>query len=239
MKLRRYHINIYVPEWGRNSVQEFCSKLADKELEYSFHATQKLKRMSKKYRLAVHNLIKSINISDDILLDYVFEFYTDEDKEVKKVCFRFPMVNLDTDIIVVISSTARIVTVYLNNEFDKHRSLELSLYERKEETEMRAKLILRVKDSDEEEKHFEPDGYLELIMNINGREYLLSPETVGLDNNDKDGYLSKLENIIVNDAAILTNALGLKLHVDDSVYEFLDYDEEEIKKFVDRLLIEI
>lgn len=130
MKLKRYHISIYVPEWGRKSVQEFCSKLVDEKLEYSYHANQKLKRMSKKYRLAVHNLIKSINISDKILLDYVFEFYTNEENIVKKVCFRFPMLNLDIDFILVVSDKGTVVTVYLNGELDRHRSLKEGLYEK-------------------------------------------------------------------------------------------------------------
>lgn len=132
MKLNRYHIDVYVPEWGRESILAFSSLLYDKKLEYSYHAIQKLKRMKRKYRDAIKNLAKEINIVDDIYLDYVFEFYTNQKKNTKKVCYRFPMVGLDSDIIIVISSKAKIVTVYTNDTFDKHKDLDVTLYEKGE-----------------------------------------------------------------------------------------------------------
>ncbi len=130
MKLKRYHIDVFIPSWGRESVLTFCSLLKNTELQYSYHARLKLRRMKRKYRDAIRNLLKEINIFDELYLDYIFEFYTNYKSQVKKVCYRFPMADLDSDIIIVVSSKAKIVTVYTNDVFDKHKDLDKTLYEK-------------------------------------------------------------------------------------------------------------
>ena len=234
MRLKRYHTEIYVPEWGRNSVQSFCSKLAGQKLLYSYHANQKLKKMSKKYRQAINNLVADLDIANEIYLDYLFEFYADEENETKKACFRFPMVGLDADIILVISNRGTIVTVYINNELDKHHSLNENLYEKREFI-MRAKLILRVREGEDE--HFDFDGWIELILSVNGKkEYLL--ENLPVDNGDKQGFIQAIEDCI-NEATLLINAMRIKLELDESVLLFIEGSEEEIKGYVDKLMIQI
>lgn len=132
MKLKRYHIDIFCPEWTRDSILEYISLFKDKKLKYSYHALKKLDRMKDKYRRIIRGLIRNINFSDELYLDYVFEFYTDNQNIVRKLCYRFPMVNLDTDVIIITSITGKIVTIYLNDNFDKHHSLDVSKYEQGE-----------------------------------------------------------------------------------------------------------
>lgn len=110
-------------------------------------------------------------------------------------------------------------------------------YERKE-IEMKASLQLET--SVDYEKEYEPENNIVLVLSLllHGKsEYVLWKSNY-LDDNDKEKYLEEVENAI-NEAMLFINTLNIKLEVDDSVYEFLNYDEEEIKKFVDRLLIEI
>ena len=129
-KLLRYHIDIFVPDWARESILEFCKILSQNKLKYSYHATNKLRGMKKEYKLAIKNLIKNLDLGDEINLDYIFEFYTNKDNITKKVCYRFPLKELESDVILVISSTGKVVTIYLNGNHDKHRSLKIENYEK-------------------------------------------------------------------------------------------------------------
>lgn len=132
MKLKRFHTEIYCPEWTRIGVFRFSRLLLGIKLKPSFHAKNKIKRMKRKYRVATKELVSGLNIGKDIYLDYAFEFYANNDNVVKKVCYRIPLKELDSDLILVISSTGKIVTVYLNNNFDGHYNLKRELYEREE-----------------------------------------------------------------------------------------------------------
>lgn len=134
-KLKRFHIEIYCPDWARESILNFCKSLSDDKLKYSYHATNKLKNMRKEYKSAIKNLVKNLDLGDELYLDYVFEFYANDLKEVKKVCYRFPMKELESDVILIISSTGRIVTIYLNGNHDKHRNLKVENYEQGEKIE--------------------------------------------------------------------------------------------------------
>jgi len=134
MKLKIYHIDIFCPEWGRNSILFFCKALEGTKLRQSFHAKNKIRSMKRKYRIASKVLVKNIDISNELYLDYVFEFYANKDNLVKKVCYRIPLRELDSDLIIVVSSTGKLVTVYLNNNFDGHHNLKEGLYEKKEKT---------------------------------------------------------------------------------------------------------
>jgi hypothetical protein len=141
MKLHRYHVEIYCPEWARDSILEFCKLLAENKLKYSYHANNKLKGMKKEYKLAIKNLVKNLDLGDELYLDYVFEFYANNQNIVKKVCYRFPMRDLEFDVILIISSTGKIVTIYLNGNFDKHRTLNIDNYEK--EIKIESQLIIK------------------------------------------------------------------------------------------------
>lgn len=128
-KLLRYHIDIYIPDWGRDAILQFCKLLSQNKLKYSYHANNKLRGMKKEYRVIIKNLLKNLNLEDELNLDYVFEFYANKNNIVKKVCYRFPT-ELDSDVILVISSTGKIVTIYLNGNHDGHKNLKTEIYEK-------------------------------------------------------------------------------------------------------------
>ena len=138
MKLNRYHIDVYCPPWTRDSILAFCKNINGVKLLNSYHSSNKIRRMKRKYRVYTKELIKTVDISNELYLDYVFEFYANSKNEVKKVCYRIPMIGLDSDLILVISSTGKIVTVYLNNNFDGHNELKKELYEKGELNEIPA-----------------------------------------------------------------------------------------------------
>lgn len=129
-KLSRFHIDIYCPEWSRDAILDFCKLLSENKLKYSYHAVNKLRSMKREYKLVVKDLIKNLDLGSEVNLDYIFEFYSNAQKEVKKVCYRFPIRELESDVILVISSTGKVVTIYLNGNFDRHHSLKEELYEK-------------------------------------------------------------------------------------------------------------
>lgn len=128
--LKRYHIDIFVPAWGREASLEFSKGIAGKPMGYSKHAIKKSKLLSRKLRKAVKLILEKFSDGDNILLDFAFEFYADDNNKIKKMCYRFPLIELGTDIIVVMSSKGTVVTIYINKNFDKHRTLNKGLYEK-------------------------------------------------------------------------------------------------------------
>lgn len=124
-KLDRYHIDIYIPSWANESIVEFSKLVSQKKLICSYHATKKYERMNKEYKRMVRKLIKNVNL--ELSIDYIFEFYA-KDREIKKICYRFPQPELESDIILVIAQSGKIVTIFLNKNFDPHISLQRDLY---------------------------------------------------------------------------------------------------------------
>jgi hypothetical protein len=128
----RYHIDIYVPSWANESILEFSKIVSEKKLICSYHATKKYDRMNREYKKVVRDLIKTVDL--ELSIDYIFEFYA-KDKEIKKVCYRFPMPELESDVIFVVAQSGKIVTIFLNRNFDPHISLDSSLYIQRGEIE--------------------------------------------------------------------------------------------------------
>lgn len=132
MKLRRFHIDIYCPAWGRDSVIKFCESLNNKKLVYSRHALKKIKSFKLKDRKVVKEFINSLNMGNELYLDYLFEFYTNKENEVRKACFRFPMRDMKFDLILVISCYGKLVTIYSNYDLSGRRVLNELIYEKRE-----------------------------------------------------------------------------------------------------------
>jgi hypothetical protein len=66
---------------------------------------------------------RSLSVED------IFEFYwSPEARSIPKACFRISSEEISTDIILVISSNATIITLYTTNKNDTHRSMDKNLY---------------------------------------------------------------------------------------------------------------
>lgn len=98
---------------------------------------------------------------------------------------------------------------------------------------MKAKLILRIDEND-------GDDFLELLIILDsGKVYPVTPEYIIVDSSDKENYLSKID-FALNEAQPLTNAIpGLKLVIDQSVCEYIEGSEEEIKSYVKQMVVEL
>lgn len=126
-KLERYHLQVFVPPWYDEKLEEFSKMLSSLRLVCSYHATKKYSKMSRQYKRLIKYLLETFTINSEESKSLVFEFYSDDKNNIKKVCYRFPT-ELDSDIIFVVSSTGKIVTIYLNKGFDPHITLDKRLY---------------------------------------------------------------------------------------------------------------
>lgn len=133
--LRRFHKEVYFPDWANDEIAKFSRLLSGVKLIYSYHANEKLRKTKARFRRAIKEYITKLNITDEDLLQYIFEFYTNKDNIVKKVCYRIPFKELEIDVIIVISSSSKIVTIYINNNFGDYSPLNSNLYEKQEGVE--------------------------------------------------------------------------------------------------------
>jgi hypothetical protein len=57
----------------------------------------------------------------------VFEFYTDGEASIYKICYRF-IFNKVYDVILVMGLNKEIITIYINSAEDKHETLDKTIY---------------------------------------------------------------------------------------------------------------
>jgi hypothetical protein len=120
----RYHKKVYFSEQDIIKLKDLTDILNNKCWHATGHCLDNLK-----YR--------SIR-PDDILLfikdlklqaENIFEYYTDE-KNITKICYRISYIN-GLDLILVISNTKELITIYINTADDEHITLDKTLYTQK------------------------------------------------------------------------------------------------------------
>jgi len=103
---------------------------------------------------------------------------------------------------------------------------------------MKAKLLISMVQNHNAFDEFIDGDYLELTLVLSERKHvnIMSLKISG----DKEEFLGKLEECL-NEATQYINALqGIKFVVGESVYEFIeDDDDEQVRKLINHLLVEI
>lgn len=127
----RYHRNVFLPEQHDDRLRDFIFQIMHKKIVFSAHALQryrKLKRSIKtKIKSILHNSIPMGNINEQ----NVFETYVNSKTgEITKAGIRFPVEDSGLTIVLIISVTGKIVTIYVNNIDDNHSSLNEEVYEK-------------------------------------------------------------------------------------------------------------
>jgi len=130
-KLKRYHSEIYFPNWTNKSFVTFVDGIhAHGSITFSLHAVERAWEYGVDYG---RNLIKFLSrtIREDVLKNgSIFEFYA-TDEEIHKACFRISSEDSPVDLVLVISSDGVVVTVFVIKKDDNHSTLDENLYERK------------------------------------------------------------------------------------------------------------
>ncbi len=129
-KLLRFHKDIFHPSWASISIIEFCVLLSQTKLKYSYHAVNKLRNLKKQYKSAIKYLVNTLDFTDENVINSLFEFSSNSKNQVRKASFRFSLPELDSDLILVISASSKIITLYLNGINDLHETLNQDLYEK-------------------------------------------------------------------------------------------------------------
>jgi hypothetical protein len=122
----RYHRLIFSPEVGEQLLLDSIRELNSKMTTYSDHALDKLFDLPKS--CAQH---AKDSIEGWLDVDSVFEYYKSDGGHVNKICFRIQDGAADgIDIIFVLNRNRSVVTLFLNNKSDTHKSLNYDLYEK-------------------------------------------------------------------------------------------------------------
>lgn len=133
-KQDRFHKNVYFPEWWEESFATFKEGIyANGPLTFSAHGViDKLIPYVGKYGTFVAEFLQKLLVSGPIEKDGLFEFYTDhKNTEIIKACLRYSIPNYPVDMVLVISNTCVIITVYMVDKDKTHQFLNKNLYVRK------------------------------------------------------------------------------------------------------------
>lgn len=119
--MNRYHKDVYIPAGNNARLHEFTKAINAMQWSYTAHCLDNIKHRAIDCEGLLY-FIKGLELSPES----IFEYYT-EGAEIIKVCYRIKYLQ-SIDIILVISNTKSIVTVYMNSANDKHYTLRKELY---------------------------------------------------------------------------------------------------------------
>jgi len=117
----RYHKKVYFPTQDKDKLIALTYTLNRLQWQYSKHCIDNIKLKA----LDLSQLLYWIK--NEAWLDYsqIFEYYID--KDIYKICYRVPY-NKAVDIILVLTTNKKIVTIYYNSKDDKHYTLKKENY---------------------------------------------------------------------------------------------------------------
>jgi hypothetical protein len=119
----RYHKEVFFSDKHKEDIISLTYTLNGKAWRYTSHALDNA-------RLRVVNLEQLLYyIKNELKLnaDDVFEFYTDGENNIDRLCYRFTFSKV-YDVILVIGLNKEIITIYINAVIDKHNTLKKNLY---------------------------------------------------------------------------------------------------------------
>ncbi len=129
-RLKRFHRDIYFPDWGKQSLNYYLGEiLHNGSLTFSLHALEKIVDYSFDYGKNLFKYLVKVVDRKNFDIENVFEFYSNGET-VKKACFRYSFSDFPVDLIAVISSDGVVITVYVTNKGDNHTTFDKNLYER-------------------------------------------------------------------------------------------------------------
>ena len=118
--MTRYHIKVGFDPKHIKRLQDITSYLNEIKWQHCEHFLDNLK-----YRVIdIESILRHIK---DTTLEYgqIFEYYFEQD--IIKICYRISY-SEDLDIILVLTTDKKIITIYLNSADDKHDTLKKELY---------------------------------------------------------------------------------------------------------------
>ena len=124
--MKRYHIKINPKKFieAESQLKDFTAYINNLSFRLTSHSFDHLQ-----HRLSLFNYSELMEFIKHLNFDYeaIFEFYTNDNGSIKKVCYR---VNYSDKIalIFVMGQDKQLITVYVNNVNDNHKTLKKGLY---------------------------------------------------------------------------------------------------------------
>ena len=120
----RYHKKVYMPDTDIKKLNALVDTLNGKNWRYSIHAIDNIK-----YR--TYDIKATLLFIKGLILDVknIFEYYAEAEK-ITKICYRIPYIN-GMDLIIVISDTKELITIFINSQDDNHVTLDKNIYTQK------------------------------------------------------------------------------------------------------------
>ena len=120
--MKRYHKIIYFPSQYDNELKRITDSFNNnKKFNHTNHAFFNLKN-----RFDYHSILEFLANKITFKIEDIFEYYIEDDKIIK-LCYKMPY-NEGQDLIIVLSDKKAIVTLYINNKGDNHKTLKNELY---------------------------------------------------------------------------------------------------------------
>lgn len=121
--MKRYHKDIWLPD---NLIEE-CKQLVKTPKKFSLHAYQRLNSKDRSHKVDRGLVVASLKKIQKNPPE-PFEVYTNNNGKAEKFCMRG---HYKKDDIIFVFTKKLIVTFWLNDKNDSHKTLDEELYERK------------------------------------------------------------------------------------------------------------
>lgn len=121
-KMKRYHKKIYFPSQYDSQLKELTTQFNSTRIfNKSNHAIYQLKT-----RFDFLNILQFLKDMVYFKQGNIFEYYIKNDN-IAKICYKIRY-NEGQDLIIVLSDKKSIITLYINNKGDNHKTLKKELY---------------------------------------------------------------------------------------------------------------
>lgn len=119
----RYHKEVYFSDKHKEDIIKLTYILNNKPFRYTAHCLNNAKIRI----LNLEQLLYYIKNELKLNSEDIFEFYTDAEQNIYKLCYRFTFSKV-FDVILVIGLNKEIITIYINSADDKHETLRRQKY---------------------------------------------------------------------------------------------------------------
>lgn len=119
----RYHKDVFFPEEHHQRLNELVEKFnSKKRFGRTDHAVDRLKE-----RFDYIGILNFLANNIKFRFENIFEYYVNENKKIVKICFKLHY-DAVRDLIIILTANKDIVTLYVNNKGDNHKTLKKELY---------------------------------------------------------------------------------------------------------------
>lgn len=213
-----YNRQVYFPDTIKELLQPVADRCNAEVRCFTDHAWKKVFERGKNRSVEIMSVIDNLRV----IANQIFEVkYDSKSNSITSFSIRSEL-DAYKDIILVLRPDNYVITFYLNDRIDTHKSLDKSKYYREKETKMEITASLQITTVNND--NFSDSLALKLITKK--KAYVIFESDVELDMIDsKEEFLREWEAVL-NEAELIKMSIPLTISVNPDVYDYA----EEIKK---------